>query len=125
VPHRLLCWLGIHAWKHTRQSRWLGELRQCKVCGEKGHETYDMCYGGTYWAYGWPWEMYKMNKKWPALFTCPTNAKGLEADDLGETLFNPVFSNRGKLIDSTAEGCGSCDCKDSGECPGPVEYRPA
>jgi hypothetical protein len=68
--------------------------------------------------------MGKMNKKWPRLFTCPTDASGLKRDDLGYTLFNPVFSNRENLVNDTCEGCAGCDYKDAGECPGPVEYRP-
>jgi len=63
-----------------------------------------------------------LSEKWPRLFTCPTDAAGLKADDLGDTVFNPVFSNRDKLL-RDCEGCSGCDMK--GECSGPVEYVPA
>jgi len=66
----------------------------------------------------------KIDKKWPHLFTCPTDIMGIESDDLGSTTFNPVFSNRGKMLNDSCEGCAGCDYNDAGECPGPVEYRP-
>jgi len=68
--------------------------------------------------------MEKMDQKWPALFTCPTDTRGLAKDDLGENTLNPVFSNRAKLVEDTFEGCAGCDMGDAGECSGPVEYRP-
>jgi len=64
--------------------------------------------------------MSALNKRWPRLFTCPTDAHGLKKDDLGETVFNPVFSNRSKMVNNGCEGCGDCDMKD--ECDGPVGY---
>jgi hypothetical protein len=56
---------------------------------------------------------------WARLFTCPTDAEGVRKDDLGDTVFNPVFSNKAKMI-ADCEGCADCDMLD--ECPGPVEY---
>jgi len=60
----------------------------------------------------------ELDQRRPQLFTCPTDAKGLEGDDLGETLFNPVFSNLEKLRNDTYAGCFECDM--ILECPGPV-----
>jgi len=60
-------------------------------------------------------------KVWPRLFTCPAwTDENLREDDLGERLFNPVFSNKGKMLRS-CDGCLDCDMKD--ECPGPVAYK--
>lgn len=62
----------------------------------------------------------KLDKTWPQLFTCPTDEVGLKKDDLGHSLFNPVFSDREKMVNCGCEGCKDCDMQD--ECPGPVEY---
>jgi hypothetical protein len=67
--------------------------------------------------------MKRLTRKWPRLFTCPTDALGIAKDDLGETVFNPIFSNRAKMI-RDCEACDGCDMGDAGECSGPVEYRP-
>ena len=62
-------------------------------------------------------------KIWPALYTCPAGDDGnLRRDDFGDGMFNPVFSNRGKMVNNGCEGCGDCDMKD--ECNGPVAYVP-
>jgi hypothetical protein len=62
-------------------------------------------------------------KIWPALYTCPAgDDDNLRRDDLGEGMFNPVFSNRGKMVNNGCEGCGDCDMQDS--CNGPVTYVP-
>ena len=60
-----------------------------------------------------------LDQRWPQLFTCPTDAEGVAKDDLGETVFNPVFSNLEKLRNN-CDGCGECDM--ILECPGPVGY---
>ena len=67
--------------------------------------------------------MNKLDKKWPKLFTCPTDAEGVAKDDLGAMVFNPFFSNREKMVNDFCEGCWSCDMAE--QCPGPGEYRPA
>jgi hypothetical protein len=64
----------------------------------------------------------KLDQRWPRVFTCPTDETGLKQDDLGAGVYNPVFSNRGKLLNDGCEGCAGCDMRE--ECPGPIEYAP-
>jgi hypothetical protein len=59
---------------------------------------------------------------WPHLYTCPAwTRRALDRNGLGETIINPVFSDREKML------CASNGCLDCGyrtECNGPVEYAP-
>jgi hypothetical protein len=59
---------------------------------------------------------------WPHLYTCPAWTRlDLRRNDLGETIFNPVFSDREKLLRAPG-GCLDCDYTE--ECRGPIEYAP-
>lgn len=52
IFRRVLCWFGIHVWVTFTTKKRPGLQRFCAACGKKQHQTYDMAYGGTYWADG-------------------------------------------------------------------------
>lgn len=65
----------------------------------------------------------KIEVSYPKVFTCPTTQDEVEADELGDIVINPCFSNREKMLEG-CDGCNSCDIREAGECDGPVEYMP-
>lgn len=48
------CRLGIHAWATTYRDE-PRIVQKCQRCGATRSTTYDLAYGGTYWAQGDWW----------------------------------------------------------------------
>ena len=48
--------------------------------------------------------MSALNKRWPRLFTCPTDEHGLTKDDLGETVFNKYVHMSAMLAEAILAG---------------------
>lgn len=51
---RIACWLGFHEWLYFVEPNWRWHQRVCLRCAKNQHQTYDMCYGETYWGEGKP-----------------------------------------------------------------------
>jgi len=56
MKNSIFCFFGIHDWKITFDENPKQE-RECKCCGKEQSNTYDMCYGGTYWVNGKNWSI--------------------------------------------------------------------